>query len=94
MDVRGSRWARLVVSCAALLICLAGAATAFAQGQNSATLTGTVVDNVGVVPGATVTVTNTATIATGTLRKKIDCQETFSTRKPLRTSRARSACPP
>ena len=60
MDVRGSRWARLS-SCAILLVCLAGAATAFAQGLNTATLTGTVVDNVGVVPGATVTATNTAT---------------------------------
>src|SRR3954466_11973712 len=30
-------------------------------------------------------VTNTATTATGTLRKKIDCQETFSTRKPPTT---------
>src|SRR5689334_14515611 len=30
-------------------------------------------------------VTATATAATGTLRKKIDCQETFSTRKPPTT---------
>src|SRR3954453_6711106 len=30
-------------------------------------------------------VTNPATIATGTFRKKIDCQETFSTRKPPTT---------
>src|SRR5689334_16631779 len=60
MDVRGSRWARLS-SCAILLLCLAGATTAFAQGLQTATLSGTVVDNVGVVPGATVTATNAAT---------------------------------
>jgi hypothetical protein len=30
-------------------------------------------------------VTTTASRATGTLRKKIDCQETFSTRKPPTT---------
>ncbi len=42
-------------------ICLAGAAPAFAQGLQTATVTGTVVDNVGVVPGATVTVTGGAT---------------------------------
>ena len=41
-----------------MMLCLAGAASAFAQGQGNATLTGTVVDNVGVVPGATITVTN------------------------------------
>src|SRR3954452_465369 len=37
------------------------------------------------------TVTKTATIATGTLRKKIDCQETFSTRKPPTTGPMASA---
>ena len=37
------------------------------------------------------TVTKTATIATGTLRKKIDCHETFSTRKPPTTGPIASA---
>jgi hypothetical protein len=46
---------------AILSVCLAGATTAFAQGQQTATLTGTVVDNVGVIPGATVTATNNNT---------------------------------
>ena len=36
-------------------------------------------------------VTATATIATGTLRKKIDCQETCSTRKPPTTGPMASA---
>src|SRR3954462_7734677 len=36
-------------------------------------------------------VTATATTATGTLRKKIDCQETFSTRKPPTTGPMASA---
>ena len=36
-------------------------------------------------------VTQTATAATGTLRKKIDCQETFSTRKPPTTGPMASA---
>src|SRR5262245_2093267 len=44
-----------------LLILLATAAPAFAQTTGSATLTGTVVDNVGVVPGATVTATQAST---------------------------------
>ncbi len=61
MDVRGSRQARLVRCAIVTLLCLAGAATAFAQGLNTATLSGTVVDNVGVVPGATVTATSAAT---------------------------------
>jgi hypothetical protein len=61
MDVRERRWTRLLVSSTVFLICLATAAAAFAQGQQSATLTGTVVDNVGVIPGATVTVTNSNT---------------------------------
>src|SRR5262245_53275138 len=59
MDVRASLRARLF-SCAVMMLCLGFAASAFAQGAQSATLTGTVVDNVGVVPGATVTVTNAA----------------------------------
>ncbi len=40
--------------------------------------------------------TTTASAATGTLRKKIDCQETFSTRKPPTTgpmARARALTP-
>ena len=36
-------------------------------------------------------VTTTASTATGTLRKKIDCQETFSTRKPPTTGPMASA---
>jgi hypothetical protein len=36
-------------------------------------------------------VTNTAAAATGTLRKKIDCQETLSTRKPPTTGPMASA---
>jgi outer membrane receptor protein involved in Fe transport len=40
---------------------LAFAVNAFAQGGGSGTVTGTVVDNVGVVPGATVTLTEAAT---------------------------------
>ena len=43
-------------------ILLAGAIPAFAQGgQGNGTLIGTVVDNVGVIPGATVTATHVAT---------------------------------
>jgi len=41
-------------------IVLTGTTSAFAQGQN-ATLTGTITDNAGVIPGATVTVTDPAT---------------------------------
>src|ERR671928_1262157 len=40
---------------------------------------------------AAASVTNTARAATGTLRKKIDCQETFSTRKPPTTGPMASA---
>jgi outer membrane receptor protein involved in Fe transport len=43
------------------MILLAGAAVALAQQAGTGTLTGTVGDNVGVVPGATVTVTEAAT---------------------------------
>ena len=50
---------------ALVLILLAGAAPAFAQ-TGSAVLTGTVVDNVGVVPGATVTATQVDTNVTRT----------------------------
>jgi hypothetical protein len=63
MDVRGSRWAGLF-ACAFFVTYLAGASNAFAQGGQTATLTGTVLDNVGVVPGATVTITNLSTNAT------------------------------
>ena len=45
----------------ALAITLAIAGSAFAQGQGNGTLTGTVVDNVGVVPGATVSATQVTT---------------------------------
>jgi hypothetical protein len=44
-------------TCGVLLICLAGAPSAFAQQTGGGTLTGTVVDKDGVVPGASVTVT-------------------------------------
>ena len=60
MDVRATLRARLF-SCAVLMLSLGFAVSAFAQGAQSATLTGTIVDNVGVVPGATITVTNPAT---------------------------------
>src|ERR671926_1669524 len=40
---------------------------------------------------AAASVTNTASAATGTLRKKIDCQETLSTRKPPTTGPMASA---
>src|SRR5258708_7764047 len=49
-----------LLRCALVLMCLTVAASAFAQGAGSAALQGTVVDNVGVVPGATVTITNAA----------------------------------
>ena len=53
---------RLGVLAIPLLILLAGAVPAFAQGgQGNGTLVGTVVDNVGVIPGATVTATHVAT---------------------------------
>ena len=51
-------WALPVI---ALLICLAGARGAFAQQTGGGTLTGTVTDKDGVVPGATITVTAVAT---------------------------------
>ena len=63
MDIVRRRWARPVV---VLLVCLAGAGTAFAQGATG-TLTGTVVDGSGAaVPGATVNATeaNTGTVRT------------------------------
>ena len=46
---------------AILTLCLALPLTAMAQGAGTSTVTGTVVDNVGVVPGATVTLTAVAT---------------------------------
>jgi len=52
----------------AIMLCLAGATSAFAQvsGTGTGTITGTVYDNVGVVPGASVTVTNVQTKAVRT----------------------------
>ena len=59
------RMKRLGVLAGPSLILLAGAAPAFAQGgQGNGTLVGTVVDNVGVIPGATITATHVATNAT------------------------------
>jgi hypothetical protein len=55
------------------LILLAGATPSLAQGgQGNGTLVGTVVDNVGVVPGATVTATHlgTNTSRTGTTNEQ------------------------
>ena len=57
MDVRGSLRARLFSCAIVMVLALTGASTAFAQ-VTTGSITGTVVDNVGVVPGATVTVTN------------------------------------
>jgi hypothetical protein len=52
-----------------VLVLLAGVTTiAFAQGQGSAVITGTISDSTGVVPGATVTVTDAAT---GTARTAV-----------------------
>ena len=56
-----------VLGCAALLVCLVGAASASAQQAGNSTLTGTVADRDGVVPGATVTVTAQATNAVRTI---------------------------
>src|SRR5262245_56189433 len=63
MDGRRGSKARLM-SWAAVLVLLAGVTTAFAQGR--AVITGTVNDSTGVVPGATVTVTDAATGTTRT----------------------------
>src|SRR5262245_34367124 len=49
--------AGLVIS----IYCLAFGANVFAQGAGNSTITGTVVDNAGVVPGATVTLKEIAT---------------------------------
>ena len=51
----------------AALVALAGAAIASAQQSGTGTLTGTVVDNVGVVPGAVVTVTDVASSTVRTM---------------------------
>ena len=56
----GTRSFVLSVFICVLMICLAGAPSAFAQGQN-AILTGTVTDNAGIVPGATVVATDPTT---------------------------------
>jgi hypothetical protein len=53
LRIRATRWLLTV-------LCLAFAAVAYAQGATG-TITGTVRDNVGVVPGAAVTATNGAT---------------------------------
>jgi hypothetical protein len=60
MDRRQSIGARLSASLL-VLIALTCATSAFAQGQGNGTFTGTVSDNDGVVPGATVTATDPST---------------------------------
>src|SRR6187431_401488 len=47
--------------CVVVLICLAGAMSAFAQQTGGGTLSGTVSDKDGIIPGASVTVTAAAT---------------------------------
>jgi len=47
--------------CLFALVFLASTTTASAQGQGNGILTGTVADNAGVVPGATITATDSAT---------------------------------
>ena len=47
--------------CLLVVLALIGATSAFAQGQGNGTFTGTVTDNDGVLPGATVTVTDPST---------------------------------
>ena len=72
MDARVRVGARLLAY-ASMLILLAGAVPAFAQGgQGNGTLVGTVVDNVGVIPGATITATHvpTNTNRTGTTNEQ------------------------
>jgi outer membrane receptor protein involved in Fe transport len=61
--IRGRAWA---LPCLVLLISLASVRSTFAQGAGAGTLTGTVVDKDGVVPGAVVAVTETATNAVRT----------------------------
>jgi hypothetical protein len=58
MRIVRCRWARPFV---VVLFCLAGAALPSAQSQGNAILQGTVADNAGVVPGATVTATDPTT---------------------------------
>src|SRR5689334_1430765 len=58
MDVRGRLRARLYGSALVAVMCLVHARAGYAQASGK--ITGTVVDNVGVVPGVTVTVTNPA----------------------------------
>jgi hypothetical protein len=55
------RWRWRVLGTIATLLCLAIASQAFAQGAGNSTVTGTVTDNSGVIPGALVTLTETAT---------------------------------
>src|SRR3989442_15375688 len=58
---RRTRWRPGVITSVFAMLCLAFAVNAFAQGAGNSTVTGTVVDNTGVVPGATVTLTQAAT---------------------------------
>jgi hypothetical protein len=51
--------------CVCALTLLLGAATAFAQGQGNGVFTGTITDNAGVIPGATITATE---LTTGVVR--------------------------
>jgi len=58
MDVRGRFRARLYANALIAMLCLVHARAGYAQANGK--ITGTIVDNVGVVPGVTVTVTNPA----------------------------------
>ena len=60
MDATRSLRLRLLASLLVWIVAAAGATSAAAQGQN-ATLTGTVTDNAGIIPGATVVATDPAT---------------------------------
>jgi hypothetical protein len=64
--MNGGQRKRLGLASCVLAIVLAGVATAFAQGNG--VITGTVVDKDGVVPGATISATDTAT---GVVRKAV-----------------------
>src|SRR5713101_1140181 len=58
---RRTRWRPGVITSVFAMLSLAFAVNAFAQGAGNSTITGTVVDNTGVVPGALVTLTEAAT---------------------------------
>ena len=60
MDATRSLRSRLLACLLVLIVAAAGATRVAAQGQN-ATLTGTVTDNAGVIPGAMVSVTDPTT---------------------------------